>query len=88
MISIGMLDWSKPSYPLPPLYQQVLVVVLVPPIMSAILCLLIKAREKMFGTSDSRVVRNASDRIAFLTFTVYFYVMAISIAIYAHYARR
>jgi hypothetical protein len=83
-----MLDWAKPPYPLPPLYQQVLIVVLMPPIMSAILCFLIKARGKMSGTSNSRVVRNASDRVAFLTFTIYFYVMAILIAIYAHYARR
>jgi hypothetical protein len=88
MIGIGLLDRAKPHHPLPPLYQQVLIVVLAPPIMSAMLCFLIKARGRMFGTSNSRVVRNASDRIAFLTFTVYFYVMAISIAIYAHYARR
>jgi hypothetical protein len=88
MIGIGLLDWSKPHYPLPVLYQQVLIVVLMPPIMSATFCFLIKARGKMSGTSNLRVVRNASDRIAFLTFTVYFYVMAISIAIYAHYARR
>ena len=82
MISIGMFNWVNPPYPPAPLYQQVLFGVFMPPIMSAVLCFLIKARGRAFGTSNSRVVRNASDRVAFLTFTIYLYVVVIGLSIY------
>jgi hypothetical protein len=82
MISIGMFDWAKPPYPPAPLYEQVLIGVFMPPIMSAFLCLMMKLRGKEFGTSNSRVVRNSSDWVAFLTFTGYFYVLVIGLTIY------
>jgi hypothetical protein len=42
----------------------------------------------MFRTSNSKWIRNASDWVAFFTFTAFFYVLWIAMAIYAHFACR
>jgi len=84
-MSLEIFCWAKPPYPPAPLYQQVLIGVFMPPIASAVLCLIFKARGEASGTSNSRVVRNTSDRVAFLTFTIYFYVLVIGLAIYYRY---
>jgi hypothetical protein len=79
---------SAPPYPGAPLYQQVLLCVFVPPILSAVLCLLTKARGKGLGTSNSKWIRNASDWVAYLTFSAFFYVLFIAIILFAHLSRR
>ena len=66
-------------------HQLIVFVVLAPPIMAALLCLLFKARGAALDTSETRVVRNTSDRVAFLALSATFYLISIGIAVLAHY---
>jgi hypothetical protein len=81
-----MIDGDAVTYAPLPFYQQVLVVLIVPPITTSVLCLWIKVTGKMLGTSNTRAVRNTTDRVAFLTFLSLSYAVLISIMIYAHYS--
>ena len=83
-MNIGMFLLAATPYPPAPLYLRVLIGIFGPPIMSAVLCLMFKARGKALGTSNSRVVRNASDWVAFVAFTACGYAVFIANAIYAH----
>ena len=85
MESIAVYLLLATPYPPAPLYQQVLIGVLGPPIGSAVLCLIFKARGAALGTSNSRVVRNATDWVAFVAFTACGYAVFTAIAIYAHF---
>jgi hypothetical protein len=58
------------------------------PVVAGLFCLLTKARGKALGTSDSRWIRNASDWVAFFTWTGFVYAIWIAMAIYAHFACR
>jgi hypothetical protein len=68
-----------------PLYQRILIMLLVPPLGAAFLCLRIKGMGKELGTSKTKMVRNATDWTAFLAFTITGYIVAISVMILAHY---
>lgn len=71
-----------------PTSQLILFVVLFPPIFAAIFCLLTKARGIASGTSNSRWIRNASDWVAFFTWTAFGYAILIVMVIYAHFKCR
>jgi hypothetical protein len=59
---------------------------LFPPTMAAVFCLLTKARGAASGSSNSRWIRNASDWVAFLTWTAFGYAVLFFALIYAHFA--
>jgi len=81
---IGIFHFVETPFQPAPLYQRMLIGILGPPIGSAILCLMFKAKGQALGTSNSRIVRNASDWIAFVAFTACGYAMFIAIAVYAY----
>jgi hypothetical protein len=83
-----MIDGNAPCATALPTSQLIWLAVLSPPIMSAAFCLITKGRGRMFRTSNSKWIRNASDWVAFFTFTAFFYVLWIAMAIYAHFACR
>ena len=66
-----------------PLYQQVLLVLLGPPIMTSLWWVMAGGLAK----SKNRVVQNTTDRVAFLTILFLTYGLGISITIYAHFRR-
>jgi hypothetical protein len=65
-------------------YQQVLLAVIGPPIMTGIWWILAGG----LATSKNRVVQNSTDRVAFLTILLLTYFVAISITLYAHSVHR
>jgi hypothetical protein len=67
-----------------PLYQQMLLDIVGPPILTGIWWLLAGG----LAPSKNRVVQNSTDRTAFLTILLLTYFVAISITIYAHYVHR
>ena len=71
-----------------PLYQQVLVVLLAPPVLVSIFFLRIKGLGKTFGTSNTKMIQNATDWVAFITFLSLSYALGISTLIYAHFVRQ
>ena len=70
-----------------PFYQQVLILLFAPPIVATIFCLRMKILGKEFGIPKTRLIRNTTDWVAFLSFSIAGYVVLISIMIFAHYWR-
>ncbi len=81
-----MLSGDATHYARLPFYQQVLVGLLVPPIIAAVLCLRIKGLGEALGTSNKKIVRNATDWVAFVSFVAAGYAVMISVFAYAHFA--
>lgn len=67
-----------------PFYQQVLLAVIGPPIMTGIWWLLAGG----LATSKNSVVRNSTDRVAFVTILLLTYFIMISITLYERHVRR
>ncbi len=69
-----------------PLYQLVLLGILLPPVMASILCLVFKIRATGLKTLNSRIVQNTTDWVAFLSFTAAGYVIVIMALVEAHFS--
>jgi hypothetical protein len=76
-----MLNGVQPGGTPLPGYQQVLLLLFGPPIMTSIWWVMAGGLLK----TKNRVVQNATDRVAFLTILILTYAVAISVEVYAHY---